>query len=210
MVDHLGPLALKHLGQLGGTDIDLIETRLGIEVLLAAGRQVIDDDHVVAGGQHGVDHVRTNKTSSTRYQNLHNLLNTSPYGPSGRCHCTSLHMFAIGRLGSAMRSRLKPPRGISRRLGRPEPPEWSGGSTADRARCCNCGYRTCRDARVPRRIRLSGPIPATAPSGRAAPSSRFIAHCPYWVSSGGEMMRGPTRLISPLSTFRSWGSSSRL
>src|SRR5439155_26060128 len=54
-VQHGGTLVAHQLGDLGTDDGEPIETGLRVQGLGLAGREVVDDDDVVPGGEVGVD-----------------------------------------------------------------------------------------------------------------------------------------------------------
>ena len=53
----------------GVGDVRLLERRVLRNVLAAPGRQVVDDQHVVAPGEEGIRHVRAHEPGSSGYEN---------------------------------------------------------------------------------------------------------------------------------------------
>jgi hypothetical protein len=70
-VEHLGLERLDHLRRRLGADVELVELRVGVEVLSVARREVVDDEHLVAERQVRVDDLRGDEPSSTRDDDLH-------------------------------------------------------------------------------------------------------------------------------------------
>ena len=76
MEDDLGPLGSGQLLERGAVaDVGLDQLRAGskrsVEVLPLAGREVIDDDHLVAAREQGVDQIRADKPRAACHQSLH-------------------------------------------------------------------------------------------------------------------------------------------
>src|SRR5437879_1361382 len=75
-VQHRGARVADQFAERGIGDVEPVEAGLGVQVLAAAGREVVDDDHLVAGRDVGVDHVRADEARPTRHQYLHALRTT--------------------------------------------------------------------------------------------------------------------------------------
>ena len=70
---------------LGVGDVHLLERRLLRNVLPAPGREVVDNQHVVAPGQEGIRHVRPHESGSSGYENLrHRAREYAPPQPLAR------------------------------------------------------------------------------------------------------------------------------
>ena len=63
VADELDGLRLDH--------VELVKARLRVQVLALAGREIIDHEHVVAGGDERVDDVRADEPGAARDQDLH-------------------------------------------------------------------------------------------------------------------------------------------
>ncbi len=82
VVHHLGLFCGKELVQAGVSEVEPMETSPGIEVALFAGAQVIDNDHVMACGNVGVNNVRANKAGPASNQ----YLQESPFDGERKRH----------------------------------------------------------------------------------------------------------------------------
>ncbi len=70
-VQDLRPLDADQRGGARVLDVELVEARSGIQVVAAAGGEVVDDDHLVARGHAGVHHVRADEARAAGHEDLH-------------------------------------------------------------------------------------------------------------------------------------------
>src|SRR5262249_1171617 len=71
VVQDVRMLGADQFGRLRVEDVELVEARLRVQVLTLAGAQVVDHEHLVAGRQVGVDHVRADEARAAGHQDLH-------------------------------------------------------------------------------------------------------------------------------------------
>jgi hypothetical protein len=69
---HLRALPREEVAHGSGiADIGLIEARPWVEIRALTGRQVVDDQRLMPGGDQGIDEVRTDETGSPGHENTH-------------------------------------------------------------------------------------------------------------------------------------------
>ena len=68
--DGLGPLDAEQLVDPGRPQVHLVEARVRLQMLDVAGREVVQDDHVVAVGQQPIGDVGSDEARASRDEDL--------------------------------------------------------------------------------------------------------------------------------------------
>ena len=71
MADDVGAAIECAVEQIGVRDVQLLESGAVRNVRLLPGRQVVDDDHLVASSEEGVGHVRADEARATGDDHAH-------------------------------------------------------------------------------------------------------------------------------------------